>query len=88
MKVEVCMGDGGWSEEDKAMGAAVLGTRGFDYLISSSVSAECSLMSVGSDENFQNKLAFPMASRYISLPTNYVKLQFSCNYKGCIELDS
>lgn len=56
MKVEVCMGDGGWSEEDKAMGAAVLGTRGFDYLISSSVSAECSLMSVGSDENFQNKL--------------------------------
>ncbi|KAH7862908.1 hypothetical protein Vadar_010989 [Vaccinium darrowii] len=57
MKVEVCMGGVGWSEEDKAMGAAVLGTKGFDYLISSSVSAECSLMSVGSDENLQNKLS-------------------------------
>ncbi|GFY81528.1 basic helix-loop-helix (bHLH) DNA-binding superfamily protein [Actinidia rufa] len=50
------MGGGGgvWSDEDKAMVAAVLGNRAFDYLMSSSVSAECSLMS---DENLQNKLS-------------------------------
>lgn len=49
------MGGVGWSNEDKAMAAAVLGTKAFDYLISSSVSAECSLM--GNDENLQNKLS-------------------------------
>ncbi|XP_057497872.1 transcription factor MTB1-like [Actinidia eriantha] len=56
MKLEVCMGGGGgvWTEEDKAMAVAVLGNQAFDYLISSSVSAECSLMS---DENLQNKLS-------------------------------
>nr|UYR58236.1 bHLH26 transcription factor [Panax quinquefolius] len=57
MKIEVNMGGTMWSEEDKAMAAAVLGTRAFDYLISSSVSAECSLMAVGNDENLQNKLS-------------------------------
>ncbi|KAK4354007.1 hypothetical protein RND71_026201 [Anisodus tanguticus] len=46
-----------WSDEDKAMVAAVLGTKAFDYLMSSSVSAECSLMAMGSDENLQNKLS-------------------------------
>nr|AKN09548.1 basic helix-loop-helix transcription factor [Salvia miltiorrhiza] len=51
------MGVVGWSNEDKAMAAAVLGTKAFDYLMSSSVSAECSLMAMGSDENLQNKLA-------------------------------
>nr|AWW87397.1 bHLH1 protein [Tectona grandis] len=51
------MGGVGWSNEDKAMAAAVLGTKAFDYLISSSVSAECSLMAMGNDENLQNKLS-------------------------------
>ncbi|KAL1546168.1 Transcription factor mtb1 [Salvia divinorum] len=51
------MGVVGWSNEDKAMAAAVLGTKAFDYLMSSSVSAECSLMAMGNDENLQNKLA-------------------------------
>ncbi|KAH6830094.1 basic helix-loop-helix DNA-binding superfamily protein [Perilla frutescens var. hirtella] len=51
------MGVVGWSNEDKAVAAAVLGTKAFDYLMSSSVSAECSLMAMGNDENLQNKLA-------------------------------
>ncbi|KAL6982116.1 Transcription factor mtb1 [Sarracenia purpurea var. burkii] len=57
MKVEVCVGDEDWSQEDKSMAAAVLGTRAFDYLMSSSVSAECPLMAMVSDENLQNKLS-------------------------------
>ena len=58
MKIEVGLGGGGvWNEEDKAMVAAVLGTRAFDYLISSSVTNENLLMAVGSDENLQNKLS-------------------------------
>ncbi|KAK4488684.1 hypothetical protein RD792_004456 [Penstemon davidsonii] len=51
------MGDVAWNDEDKAMAAAVMGTRAFDYLMSSSVSAECSLMAMGNDENLQNKLS-------------------------------
>ncbi|CAN4097384.1 unnamed protein product [Withania somnifera] len=46
-----------WSDEDKTMVAAVLGTKAFDYLMSTSVSAECSLMAMGNDENLQNKLS-------------------------------
>ncbi|KAL2490251.1 Transcription factor bHLH [Abeliophyllum distichum] len=46
-----------WNDEDKAMVAAVLGTKAFDYLMSSSVLAECSLMAMGNDENLQNKLS-------------------------------
>ncbi|XVF73014.1 hypothetical protein PTKIN_Ptkin12aG0167600 [Pterospermum kingtungense] len=57
MKFEVGMGGGAWNDEDKAMVAAVLGTRAFDYLISSSVSNENLLMSISSDENLQNKLS-------------------------------
>ncbi|PON36488.1 Basic helix-loop-helix transcription factor [Parasponia andersonii] len=58
MKIEVGLGGGGvWNDEDKAMVAAVLGTRAFDYLISSSVTNENLLMAVGSDENLQNKLS-------------------------------
>lgn len=56
MKIELGMG-GGWSDEEKAMVAAVLGNRAFDYLISSSVSNENLLITVGSDENLQNKLS-------------------------------
>ncbi|KAK4397256.1 Transcription factor MTB1 [Sesamum angolense] len=51
------MGSVGWNNEDKAMAAAVLGTKAFDYLMSSSVLAECSLMAMGNDENLQNKLS-------------------------------
>ncbi|KAM7472313.1 hypothetical protein LguiA_010496 [Lonicera macranthoides] len=54
MKIEMGMG---WNDEDKAIVSSVLGTKAFDYLLSSSISAECSLMSLGSDENLQNKLS-------------------------------
>ncbi|KAK3194609.1 hypothetical protein Dsin_025919 [Dipteronia sinensis] len=57
MKIEVNMGGNMWNDEDKAMVAAVLGTRAFDYLISSSISNENLLMAVGSDETLQNKLS-------------------------------
>ncbi|KAJ4728102.1 transcription factor bHLH13 [Melia azedarach] len=57
MKIEVNMGSNLWNDEDKAMVAAVLGTRAFDYLLSSSISNENLLMAVGSDENLQNKLS-------------------------------
>lgn len=46
-----------WSEEDKAMAVEVLGKCAFDYLISSSVSAECSFMEVENDESLQTKLS-------------------------------
>ncbi|PHU00810.1 Transcription factor bHLH13 [Capsicum chinense] len=46
-----------WSDEDKTMVAAVLGAKAFDYLMSSLVSAECSLISMGSNENLQNILS-------------------------------
>lgn len=55
MKIEVGMGGVVWDDEDKTMVSAVLGTTAFDYLVSSSVSAEGSLME--SDENLQNKLS-------------------------------
>nr|WOV89692.1 MYC9 [Pogostemon cablin] len=51
------MGGVVWNDEDRAMAAAVLGTKAFDYLTSSSVSAECSLMAMSNDENLQNKLS-------------------------------
>ncbi|XWS35903.1 hypothetical protein CRYUN_Cryun20dG0036900 [Craigia yunnanensis] len=57
MKIEVGMGGGVWSDADKAMVAAVLGTRAFDYLISSLDSNENLLMTINSDENLQNKLS-------------------------------
>ncbi|KAG6412011.1 hypothetical protein SASPL_124668 [Salvia splendens] len=46
-----------WTDEDRAMASAVLGSKAFDYLISNKVSAECSLMSISNDENLQNKLS-------------------------------
>nr|QBZ39628.1 basic helix-loop-helix DNA-binding superfamily protein [Santalum album] len=57
MKTELGMRGNVWNDEEKAMVAAVLGTRAFDYLMSSSVSTENLLMAVGSDENLQNKLS-------------------------------
>ncbi|KAK8565707.1 hypothetical protein V6N13_020785 [Hibiscus sabdariffa] len=57
MKTELGMGGGVWNDEDKAMVAAVLGTRAFDYLISSSVSNENLLMTMTGDENLQTKLS-------------------------------
>lgn len=47
----------GWNDEDRAMASAVMGTKAFNYLMSNSSSAECSLMAMASDENLQNKLA-------------------------------
>uniref|UniRef100_A0A803KZP5 Transcription factor n=1 Tax=Chenopodium quinoa TaxID=63459 RepID=A0A803KZP5_CHEQI len=46
-----------WNEEDKAMIASILGTRAFDYLISSPFTAETSLVSLENNENIQNKLS-------------------------------
>ncbi|KAJ8529299.1 hypothetical protein K7X08_036134 [Anisodus acutangulus] len=46
-----------WSDEVKASVVAVLGKEAFEYLMSSSVSAECSLMTIGNDQNLQNKLS-------------------------------
>jgi len=46
-----------WNEEDKAMIASILGTRAFDYLISSPFTAETSLVSIENNENIQNKLS-------------------------------
>ncbi|KAK4801546.1 hypothetical protein SAY86_022033 [Trapa natans] len=60
MKMEVVgagIGDLWDNDEEKAMVAAVLGTRAFDYLISSSLSNENLLMGVGSNENLQNRLS-------------------------------
>ncbi|GKU87925.1 hypothetical protein SLEP1_g2252 [Rubroshorea leprosula] len=57
MKIEFGMGAGVWNDEEKAMVAAVLGTKAFDYLMSNSVSNENLLMTIGSDENLQNKLS-------------------------------
>ncbi|KAK1364225.1 transcription factor bHLH13-like [Heracleum sosnowskyi] len=51
------MGGMMWTEEDKATAVEVLGKCAFDYLISSSVSAECSFMEVGNDESLQTKLS-------------------------------
>ncbi|GMI66768.1 Jasmonate Associated MYC2 LIKE 2 [Hibiscus trionum] len=72
MKIELGMGGGVWNDEDKAMVAAVLGTRAFDYLISNSVSNENLLMTITSDENLQNKL-----SDLVDRPT---ASNFSWNY--------
>ncbi|KAK4796221.1 hypothetical protein SAY86_028547 [Trapa natans] len=56
MKVEV--GVELWSnDEEKAMVAAVLGTRAFDYLLSCSLSNENLLIGVGGNENLQGRLA-------------------------------
>ncbi|KAK4802569.1 hypothetical protein SAY86_000772, partial [Trapa natans] len=60
MKMEVVgTGIGGlWdNDEEKAMVAAVLGTRAFDYLISSSLYNEHLLVGVGSNENLQSRLS-------------------------------
>ncbi|CAI9101109.1 OLC1v1038363C1 [Oldenlandia corymbosa var. corymbosa] len=57
MKFEVGMGGLVWSDEDKTLVAAVLGTKAFDYLFSSSLTAEGSLMAMANDENLQNKLS-------------------------------
>ncbi|KAL2536329.1 transcription factor bHLH [Forsythia ovata] len=46
-----------WNDEDKAMVATVLGIKAFDYLMSRSVPAECSLIAMGNDENLHSKLS-------------------------------
>lgn len=57
MKFEMGMGGMAWTDEDRAMVETVLGTRAYDYLLTSSVVSENLLMAVGSDENLQNKLS-------------------------------
>ncbi|KAK9074293.1 hypothetical protein SSX86_006890 [Deinandra increscens subsp. villosa] len=57
MKLEENMEGESWNDEDKAVVSGVIGSRAFDYLISTSVSNECSLISLGNDENLQNKLS-------------------------------
>lgn len=54
MKLEAGIG---WNDGDKTMAVAVLGTKAFDYLISSSVPVECSLIAMGNDENLHDKLS-------------------------------
>ncbi|GFQ00570.1 transcription factor bhlh13 [Phtheirospermum japonicum] len=51
------MGGAFWNEEEKAMAAAVLGSKAFDYLISSSISSDCSLTAMSNDLNLQTKLS-------------------------------
>ncbi|KAL2478678.1 transcription factor bHLH [Forsythia ovata] len=70
------------------MAAAVLGTKAFDFLISRSVSSECSLMSVGNGENLQNKLSdlveHPNAANF---SWNYaIFWQLSCSKSGDLVL--
>ncbi|KAL7607887.1 transcription factor MTB1 [Lactuca sativa] len=57
MKHKANMGGGNFNDEEKAIVAAVLGTRAFDYLIASSAGNECSLTSSANDDNLQNKLS-------------------------------
>lgn len=57
MRTEVGMGGNDeWNDADKAMVAAVIGTRACDYLMSSSVT-ENNLTTVESDETLHNKLS-------------------------------
>lgn len=72
MKLEANMGGESFNDEEKAIVAAVLGTRAFDYLISSSTGNECSLISLANDDNLQNKLA--------DLVDNPNSANFSWNY--------
>lgn len=75
MKTEIEMDSGGagiWSDEDKAMVIAVMGSRAFEYLTTSSVSSEGLLTTVGRDENLQNKLS--------ELVENPNSSSFSWNY--------
>ncbi|XP_010480459.1 PREDICTED: transcription factor bHLH13-like [Camelina sativa] len=46
-----------WNEDDKAIIASLLGKRALDYLLSNSVPNANLLMTVGSDDNLQNKLS-------------------------------
>ncbi|KAF8112985.1 hypothetical protein N665_0058s0083 [Sinapis alba] len=46
-----------WNEDDKAIVASLLGKRALDYLLSNSVPNANLLMTVGSDDNLQNKLS-------------------------------
>ncbi|CAA3015887.1 transcription factor bHLH13-like [Olea europaea subsp. europaea] len=61
-----------WNDEDKTTAAMVLGIKAIDYLISSSVPAECSLIAMGNDENLHDKL-----SHLVETPNT---ANFSWNY--------
>lgn len=72
MKKELNMEGESWNEEDKAIVAGVLGSKAFNYLISTSVTNESSLTSLSTDENLQNKLS--------DLVDNPNSSNFSWNY--------
>ncbi|KAL4566993.1 hypothetical protein LXL04_022563 [Taraxacum kok-saghyz] len=73
MKLEAAnMGGDNFNDEEKAIVAAVLGTRAFDYLISSSAGNECSLTALATDDSLQNKLS--------DLVDNPNSANFSWNY--------
>ncbi|KAI4369826.1 hypothetical protein MLD38_018229 [Melastoma candidum] len=58
MKVELgVFGEDCWDNEEKAAVSSVIGTRAFDYLVSSAFSNQSLLLSLGSDEDLQNKLS-------------------------------
>ncbi|CAN8310913.1 unnamed protein product [Cochlearia groenlandica] len=46
-----------WNDDDKAIVASLLGKRALDYLLSNSVPNANLLMTLGSDDNLQNKLS-------------------------------
>ncbi|KAG8663715.1 transcription factor MTB1 [Manihot esculenta] len=84
MKIEIGMGGGAWSDEDRGMVAAVLGTKAFNYLISNLASNENLLMAVGSDENLQNKLSDLVDHpNFSNFSWNYaIFWQISCSKSG------
>ncbi|GKB28235.1 transcription factor bHLH13-like protein [Tanacetum coccineum] len=73
MKSEASMvGEEILSEEDKSIISSVLGSKAFNYLLSTSFANECSFTSLANDENLQHKLSH--------LVENSNSARFSWNY--------
>lgn len=73
MKSEASMvGEENISEEDKSIISSVLGSKAFNYLLSTSFANECSFTSLANDENLQHKLSH--------LVDNPNSARFSWNY--------
>nr|GEV58747.1 transcription factor bHLH13-like [Tanacetum cinerariifolium] len=73
MKSEASMvGEENLSEEDKSIISSVLGSKAFNYLLSTSFANECSFTSLANDENLQHKLSH--------LVENPNSARFSWNY--------
>ncbi|XP_022896477.1 transcription factor bHLH13-like [Olea europaea var. sylvestris] len=82
------MGNIELNDDDKSMAVAVLGSKAFDFLISKSVSMECSLMSVGNGKNLQNKLSdLVERTNVANFSWNYaIFWQLSCSKSGDLVL--